>query len=93
MAPISPQNGLLRRACDNEDGTQDARNADITTFRMAQEELYVACQSVEQLLNMIRTGNSQQVEALFAFTRSGASKEEILAVVRQYNQDAERAQS
>lgn len=93
MAPISRRSRHHRRACNNEDSTQDARNADMIALRLAQEELYVVSQSVEQLLNMIRTGNSQQLETLLATTTSGASQEEILAVVRQYNQGMERAQS
>lgn len=92
MAPIKRRNGHHCRVCNNEDRTQDARNADIAALKLVQDELRIVSQSVEQLLNMIGTGNDQQREALFATTRSGASQEEILALVRQYTQDM-KAQS
>lgn len=86
MAPISRRNGHHCQACNNEDSTQDAHNAHVAALKLAQDELRTVSQSVEQLLNMIGTGNEQQLESLLATARSGASQEEILAVVRQYNQ-------
>jgi hypothetical protein len=78
MAPKNPQNG---------------HNEDAVALKRAQIELQVARKSVEQLLDMIRTGTSQQLEPLLAAVRSGVPREEILALVRQYTQDTERAES
>ncbi|GAM37954.1 hypothetical protein TCE0_033f08311 [Talaromyces pinophilus] len=89
MAPTTRRNGHHCRVCNNEASTQDAHNADIAALKRAQDELRNVSQSVEQLLNMIGTGNEQQLESLFATTRSGASQEQILAVVRQYTQGME----
>lgn len=95
MAPINRRNRHHCRTCDSENpsSNQDARNAETAALKQAQDELRVVSQSVEQLLNMMRTASGQQLEPLFAAARSGASREEILAVVRQYTQGMERAQS
>jgi ElaB/YqjD/DUF883 family membrane-anchored ribosome-binding protein len=95
MSPINRRNRHHCRACDSENpsSNQDARNAETAALKQAQDELRVISQSVEQLLNMMRTASGQQLEPLFAAARSGASREEILTVVRQYTQGMERAQS
>jgi hypothetical protein len=87
MAPIKPKNG----------GTQSSRqraiDEDAIALELAQEELKLVHQSVEELLNVMRNGNCQQLEAVFAAARKGLPQDEILAMVRQYNQDKERADS
>ncbi|KAL3705493.1 hypothetical protein TMatcc_009165 [Talaromyces marneffei ATCC 18224] len=96
MAPINRRNRHHCRACNNDSAppsTQDARDADTVALKLAQDELQVVYQSVEQLLNMMRTGSAQQLEPLFAAAQSGASQDDILAVVRQYTQGVEVAQS
>ena len=87
MAPIKPKNG----------GTQSSRqraiDEDAIAFELAQEELKLVYQSVEDLLNVMRDGNCQQLEAIFAAARKGVPQDEILAMVRQYNRDNDRADS
>lgn len=78
MAPTNPQNGHIE---------------DAVALKRAQDELQVVSKSVEQLLDMIKTATSQQLEPLLAAVRSGVPREEILALVRQYTQDTERAES
>lgn len=85
MAPFSRRNGHHCPACSNEDSIQDA---DIAALRLAQDELYLVSQSVEQLLDLLRTGNKEQVESLLAVTRSGASQDKIMAVVKQHAQES-----
>lgn len=79
MAPINRRDGHHCQACDSDPSSnQDARNAETAALKQAQAELQVVSQSVEQLLNMMRTGSGQQLEPLFAAARSGASREEII---------------
>lgn len=87
MAPIKPKSG------DTQSSRQRTIDEDAIALELAQEELKLVHQSVEELLNVMRNGNRQQLEAIFAAARKGVPQDEILAMVRQYNRDKERADS
>jgi hypothetical protein len=87
MAPIKSKNG------DTQSSRQRAIDEDAIALELAEGELKLLYQSVEELLNVMRNEKCQQREAIFAAARKGVPQDEILAMVRQYNQDKERADS
>lgn len=62
-------------------------------LELAREELKLVRQSVEELLSVIRYGNHQQLEAVFGAIRGDVPQNEILAMVKLYNQDNEMMDS
>ncbi|EED16996.1 hypothetical protein TSTA_020530 [Talaromyces stipitatus ATCC 10500] len=93
MAPINFRNGHHCQACNNihiHSSRQVALDEDIIALELAQEELKFVSQSVEQLLDVMRNGDGQQLETLFAAARSGVSQDEILAMARQFTRGKER---
>ncbi|OKL59341.1 hypothetical protein UA08_05162 [Talaromyces atroroseus] len=71
--------------------TKDTQDEDTIALRYAQKELLVAYESLEQLLDVMRRADKEQLQSLFAATQSGLPRSEILAMVKQYAKSIEES--
>lgn len=71
--------------CNYRNGTTDITDEELETAeRRIQLKAEAVHRDVEQLLFMLRTANSQQLESLFAAIRSDLPRQELFTMVREY---------
>lgn len=97
MAPLAPPNGRHCTICNKDincihRSTKNSLDADTIALELARNEVLLASQALEQLLDVMRRANSQQLQSLFAAARSGLPQDQFLAMVEQFDQDLKKAE-